>query len=354
MSSAQRSVLLALSSVSLAALFVWYIQSRRKSGPRQILGDDQTSINTRSEQERSAIKPTERSSHKIEEVGVSVDCGAEVIDENGFRYPQSSKNHFDDISNGCCFSFLPANFKRFTVGSQPNIVGSKDESLLAKTTEKKRSVEERCSEEKHAEPQAFSWSDEMEKCYTVEFKKKEEEQRQYENNVGNNGSADYATSDSPGLASQNSEWNGVSSLSVFFPVTHPPEPLCEFCPNSVLLAQSSLFLLFDEMYCNQLIVDVDVNAESSSRTRNQSNATVNECDNLYMDELRSCVHSALEFLDELQSRQPEMIRRTSIINRRETGVYLVANSEKTVRKELELCLYWFFFDMVFTLSLNLC
>lgn len=38
-----------------------------------------------------------------------------------------------------------------------------------------------------------------------------------------------------------------------------------------------------KMYCNQLIVDVDVNAESSSRTRNQSNAAVNEYDYLYMD-----------------------------------------------------------------------
>lgn len=52
-----------------------------------------------------------------------------------------------------------------------------------------------------------------------------------------------------------SKWNGVSSLSVFFPVTHPPEPLCEFCPNSVLLAQSSLFLLFDEVFMRSSLLD---------------------------------------------------------------------------------------------------
>ncbi|EPB76519.1 hypothetical protein ANCCEY_04419 [Ancylostoma ceylanicum] len=55
-----------------------------------------------------------------------------------------------------------------------------------------------------AEPEAFSWSDEMERSYE-ESRKKEEEERQQQESGAVNGSGDYTTSDSPGLASQNSE-----------------------------------------------------------------------------------------------------------------------------------------------------
>ncbi|KAK6033959.1 hypothetical protein COOONC_28540, partial [Cooperia oncophora] len=60
-----------------------------------------------------------------------------------------------------------------------------------------------------AEPEAFSWSDEMERSYVESCKKDEEEQRQQDANAANGGSGDYTTSDSPGLASQNSEVSGI-------------------------------------------------------------------------------------------------------------------------------------------------
>ncbi|KJH46506.1 hypothetical protein DICVIV_07455 [Dictyocaulus viviparus] len=222
MFATQRSLLLALSSFSLAALFVWYVQSKKKRGTRRILGNNHTGIVA-----KDADSTLERQEYNLDTYqsccvasGKEVRCTTPIMNATLGEDPESTDEPSTPNTNyGIA---VESNEDRQEALAKDDLVENvfiEEKELSNVFTEDLRTEEEKeCGRNEtemssellldvshHAEPEAFSWSDEMERSYVEMKKKEEEQQRQHECSVAINGSGDYATSDSPGLASQNSE-----------------------------------------------------------------------------------------------------------------------------------------------------
>ncbi|WKY00775.1 hypothetical protein Q1695_015085 [Nippostrongylus brasiliensis] len=238
MSSAatQRSMLLALSGVSLAALFVWYLQSRKKRGSQIVLPKDVdiNRVTERDSVERGYSKSTDNlldDNQQIRQqqlaaseaspcVGVisnSVGCDTaptmttSLECEKGTKILSNSTPPRPGIPDSVERD-VEATFDEEGERRKDAVNGSSDESHPRENHVSKAVDLELVLDVSHqSEPEAFSWSDEMERSYVESCKKDEEEQRHHVSSAATGGSTEYATSDSPGLASQNSEVSSQDS-----------------------------------------------------------------------------------------------------------------------------------------------
>ncbi|CAJ0598146.1 unnamed protein product [Cylicocyclus nassatus] len=244
----QRSLLLALSGVSLAALFLWYLQSKkgRKSPSIKDIEKKKVADEVDSRQKERALTTTVRESlpekkeeKVIEEPAESQPAPPAVIptieslagQPEMTTAPETGQVSQVDSSpvpmvNGIAKEADEENVTQLKAGITYAEAAKEDHTSVEESenqTKKNPTQSEESAEETadlhqqlvldvshQAEPEAFSWSDEMERSYE-ESRKKEEEERQQNEGSGGNGSGDYTTSDSPGLASQNSEVSSQDS-----------------------------------------------------------------------------------------------------------------------------------------------
>ncbi|KAL6728627.1 hypothetical protein Aduo_010383 [Ancylostoma duodenale] len=258
----QRSLLLALSGVSLAALFIWYLQSKKSRRSPSIedvkKNIEEKAVDNSKEKERSISTKREQSSDKTEnkvvekseekepsqtcalvsnkqlnagppKMTTALETGpVSQVDPSAIPMVNGIAKEAEEIVAEVKIGLLNA---EATKEEQCQIKEEDQKQRQTKEEEETReeqSVEEAAADlqqqlvldvSHQAEPEAFSWSDEMERSYE-ESRKKEEEERQQQESGAVNGSGDYTTSDSPGLASQNSE-----DLIIVEPSLMPPH-LC--------------------------------------------------------------------------------------------------------------------------------
>ncbi|KAK6741494.1 hypothetical protein RB195_009384 [Necator americanus] len=266
----QRSLLLALSGVSLAALFIWYLQSKktRRTSPienvkrskntEELDNNEQKNRFTStarevspSEQEKKVVeKPVESEQEQCRVLVSDTQLNAgSLIMTTSLETVSASEvdsspipvvNGFAKEANEIDISWFTRGtsqrlYKKKSCGKKTDEIVNQVEIRLSNEEAPKKEPchvkdEEKCQEKQvleemtdlqqqlildvshQAEPEVFSWSDEMERSYE-ESRRKEEEERQQQENSAVNGSGDYTTSDSPGLASQNSELHSVSQYS---------------------------------------------------------------------------------------------------------------------------------------------
>ncbi|KAK6026404.1 hypothetical protein OSTOST_07653, partial [Ostertagia ostertagi] len=229
----QRTLLLALSGVSLAALFIWYLRSKKGRSSRRDASIEDVKRSTRTEiidsfTERSIprhqLSNNENRIIKTQAIlEPSQPCGVVSKTPNGSVLPAMTTalesepvSNIDSSStpliNGIVNGLLEGSPKAFDETGDEQQLNQKeaDNSAVNEIKEEeqvcKKAVDlQLVLDVSHQpEPEVFSWSDEMERSYVESCKKDEEEQRQQEAAAANGSSGDYATSDSPGLASQNS------------------------------------------------------------------------------------------------------------------------------------------------------
>ncbi|ETN69247.1 hypothetical protein NECAME_15436 [Necator americanus] len=233
----QRSLLLALSGVSLAALFIWYLQSkktRRTSPIENVKRSKNTEELDNNEQKNRftstarEVSPSEQEKKVVEKPVESEQeqCRVLVSDTQLNAGSLIMTTSLETVSASEVDSSPIPVVNGFAKEANEEIVNQVEIRLSNEEAPKEEPChvkdEERCQEKQvleemtdlqqqlildvshQAEPEVFSWSDEMERSYE-ESRKKEEEERQQQENSAVNGSGDYTTSDSPGLASQNSE-----------------------------------------------------------------------------------------------------------------------------------------------------
>uniref|UniRef100_A0A7I5E8H2 Tudor domain-containing protein n=1 Tax=Haemonchus contortus TaxID=6289 RepID=A0A7I5E8H2_HAECO len=238
----QRTLLLALSGVSLAAFFLWYVRSKKGRAPRRDMSIEEVKRSARTE---NVDQKTERSisreepsntekrithtpansepSLKSSVVSEKQNCGVvpamtTALDSEPVSNISSPST---PLTNGILNNHEEESPTAFdNTGGEQQLKETDADNLPSKEV-RNEEQEQVCKSavdqqlvldvSHQPEPEVFSWSDEMERSYVESRKKDEEEERQQEANGANGSSGDYATSDSPGLASQNSEVSSQDS-----------------------------------------------------------------------------------------------------------------------------------------------
>ncbi|KAK5974811.1 A-kinase anchor protein 1 mitochondrial [Trichostrongylus colubriformis] len=237
----QRTLLLALSGVSLAALFIWYLRSKKGRATRRDLSVEDLKQSAKTENVDSITvrrsKPCEQASNHIHRIkhssvnsepsqkcgvvsetpniGVTLKMTTALESEPASKIDPSSASLIsgtvNGVEEGCVIALKKTSneeeLKQTEADSSVSNGVQEEEQVCKKAVD----LELVLDVSHQTEPEAFSWSDEMERSYVESCRKEEEEQRQQDVNAVNGGSGDYATSDSPGLASQNSEVSSQDS-----------------------------------------------------------------------------------------------------------------------------------------------